>query len=139
MAFCVLTTTPPPVITATGDIVTIEYKSSFVDVKGEVSTVDVRTRPRRAPLAVLVPIPIPVINSLRLLNRSPAQADDDPNEPISFEVGAGDIMGNALFQAFDEAVRGMCVGDTAVVKAKAGASARGRPRPRHSRAFYFIV
>ena len=32
------------------------------------------------------------------------------NEPLSFEIGAGDIMGNKLFQGFDEAVRGLAVG-----------------------------
>lgn len=52
--------------------------------------------------------------------------DGEPNEPITFEVGAGDIMGNALFQAFDEAVRGLVAGDSAVVQAKAGARSRSR-------------
>lgn len=32
--------------------------------------------------------------------------------PLTFEVGAGDIMGNKLFQGFDEAVRGLAEGDT---------------------------
>ena len=30
-------------------------------------------------------------------------------EPTTFEVGAGDIVGNQLFEAFDEAVRGLTV------------------------------
>jgi hypothetical protein len=34
----------------------------------------------------------------------------EANEPLSFEVGAGDMMGNKLFQGFDEAVRGLAVG-----------------------------
>ncbi|GBG78274.1 hypothetical protein CBR_g26305 [Chara braunii] len=32
-------------------------------------------------------------------------------EPISFEVGAGDVMGNPLFQGFDQASRGLAVGE----------------------------
>lgn len=38
-------------------------------------------------------------------------------EPTTFEVGAGDIVGNELFEAFDEAVRGLTVGETIGIKA----------------------
>lgn len=40
------------------------------------------------------------------------------DEPTSFEVGAGDVVGNRLFEAFDEAVRGMAVGDTATLRVR---------------------
>ena len=42
------------------------------------------------------------------------------NEPLSFEVGAGDMMGNKLFQGFDEAVRGMAVGQKTILEAVGG-------------------
>ena len=42
------------------------------------------------------------------------------NEPLSFEVGAGEVMGNPLFQAFDGAVRGLGVGQEAVIEAEGG-------------------
>jgi FKBP-type peptidyl-prolyl cis-trans isomerase 2 len=38
-------------------------------------------------------------------------------EPATFEIGAGDIVGNELFEAFDEAVRGLTVGETIGIKA----------------------
>ena len=38
-------------------------------------------------------------------------------EPTTFEVGAGDIVGNELFEAFDEACRGLSVGETIGIKA----------------------
>ena len=38
-------------------------------------------------------------------------------EPTTFEVGAGDIVGNELFEAFDEAVRGLSIGETIGIKA----------------------
>lgn len=41
-------------------------------------------------------------------------------EPLQFEVGAGDVVGNALFQAFDDAVKGLKVGDAALVQAQGG-------------------
>ena len=41
-------------------------------------------------------------------------------EPTTFEVGAGDIVGNQLFEAFDEAVRGLTVGETIGIKANGG-------------------
>jgi FKBP-type peptidyl-prolyl cis-trans isomerase 2 len=39
-----------------------------------------------------------------------------PNEPATFEVGAGNIVGNRIFEAFDEAVRGLAVGETVSIK-----------------------
>lgn len=45
---------------------------------------------------------------------------EDLGEPLTFEVGAGDMMGNRLFQGFDEAVRGMAVGQTTVLEATGG-------------------
>ena len=50
----------------------------------------------------------------------PTTALAPPDEPLTFEVGASGVMGNPLFQAFDRAVRGLRVGDTAVVKALGG-------------------
>ncbi len=42
------------------------------------------------------------------------------DEPICFEVGAGDMMGNRLFQGFDEAVRGLAVGQKTLLEAAGG-------------------
>ena len=50
----------------------------------------------------------------------PTTALAPPDEPLTFEVGASGVMGNPLFQAFDRAVRGLRVGDSAVVKALGG-------------------
>eukprot|EP00198_Chlamydomonas_reinhardtii_P006562 XP_001695898.1 peptidyl-prolyl cis-trans isomerase, FKBP-type [Chlamydomonas reinhardtii] len=47
-------------------------------------------------------------------------SETDLGEPLAFEVGAGDMMGNRLFQGFDEAVRGMAVGQTTVLEASGG-------------------
>lgn len=41
-------------------------------------------------------------------------------EPLTFEVGAGQVMGNPLFQGFDAAVRGLAVGETFVFQSVAG-------------------
>lgn len=38
------------------------------------------------------------------------------DEATTFEVGAGDIVGNQLFEAFDQAVRGLAVGETIGIK-----------------------
>lgn len=47
--------------------------------------------------------------------------DSAENEdPVSFELGAGEITGNPLFQAFDEAIRGLSLGSTVILKAKGG-------------------
>jgi hypothetical protein len=54
------------------------------------------------------------------LPRFHVTAPQAPDEPLTFEVGASGVMGNPLFQAFDRAVRGLRVGDTAVVKAMGG-------------------
>lgn len=40
--------------------------------------------------------------------------------PTTFEVGAGDVVGNRLFEAFDEAVRGMAVGESLGIKVRIG-------------------
>lgn len=48
------------------------------------------------------------------------QSMEDMEEPITFEVGAADSMGNPLFLAFDKAVKGMVVGDQALVNASGG-------------------
>lgn len=45
---------------------------------------------------------------------------DSEEGPTTFEVGAGDIVGNRLFEAFDAAVRGMAVGDVTSIKADGG-------------------
>ncbi|GMH35673.1 hypothetical protein BSKO_03541 [Bryopsis sp. KO-2023] len=41
----------------------------------------------------------------------------DRDESISFEVGAGDVVGNKLFQGFDEAVRGLQKGESVELEA----------------------
>jgi FKBP-type peptidyl-prolyl cis-trans isomerase 2 len=41
-------------------------------------------------------------------------------EPTTFEIGAGDVVGNELFEAFDEAARGLSVGETIGIKADGG-------------------
>ncbi len=38
------------------------------------------------------------------------------DEPTTFEVGTGDIVGNRLFEAFDEVVRGMSLGETVSIR-----------------------
>ena len=38
------------------------------------------------------------------------------DEATTFEVGAGDVVGNQLFEAFDQAVRGLAVGETIGIK-----------------------
>ena len=38
------------------------------------------------------------------------------NGPLTFEVGAGDVVGNPLFEAMDGAVRGLSRGDVAEVE-----------------------
>ena len=56
----------------------------------------------------------------RCLGIHAAPVTQESAEPLTFEVGAGDVMGNALFQAFDEAVLGMALGDEATVSAVSG-------------------
>ena len=46
--------------------------------------------------------------------------DAAATEAVTFEVGASDVMGNPLFKAFDEAVRKLNVGNSAVVSASGG-------------------
>ena len=36
------------------------------------------------------------------------------------QVGAGEVTGNPLFQAFDEAIRGLSLGETTILEAKGG-------------------
>lgn len=45
-----------------------------------------------------------------------SEADD----PLTFEVGAGELMGNPLFQGFDAAIRGLQEGDVRSFQCKAG-------------------
>lgn len=40
------------------------------------------------------------------------------NEPITFEVGAGELFANELYQAFDAVVRGLGVGEKTVLQAQ---------------------
>ncbi|MEW5301258.1 MAG: hypothetical protein WDW36_004128 [Sanguina aurantia] len=46
--------------------------------------------------------------------------DDVEEGPVCFEIGAGDVVGNVLFTGFDEAVRGLAVGQTTVIEAEGG-------------------
>lgn len=48
------------------------------------------------------------------------ESSDQNEEPTTFEVGAGDIVGNRLFEAFDEAVRGLAVGEFTRIQAEGG-------------------
>ena len=41
-------------------------------------------------------------------------------EQAWLQVGAGEVTGNPLFQAFDEAIRGCALGETTVLEAKGG-------------------
>lgn len=47
----------------------------------------------------------------KVLDSSRVEEDGRRGEPLTFEVGAGDVFGNELFQAFDEVVRGRAAGD----------------------------
>ncbi|KAL0032927.1 hypothetical protein WJX77_006944 [Trebouxia sp. C0004] len=44
----------------------------------------------------------------------------DSNEPLTFEVGAGEIFGNKMFQAFDAGVRGLHIGEKTYLEASGG-------------------
>ncbi|KAK9846576.1 hypothetical protein WJX81_006929 [Elliptochloris bilobata] len=44
----------------------------------------------------------------------------EQGEPVTFEVGAGEAVGNPLFQAFDAAVRGLSLGETTTLEAQGG-------------------
>lgn len=44
----------------------------------------------------------------------------ESGETLSFVVGAGDVVGNKLFEAFDVAVRGMAVGDRTEIEMDGG-------------------
>ncbi|KAK9814319.1 hypothetical protein WJX72_004010 [[Myrmecia] bisecta] len=48
------------------------------------------------------------------------QLSESQPEAVSFEVGAGEATGNPLFQAFDEAVRGMELGQSTSFQASGG-------------------
>lgn len=41
-------------------------------------------------------------------------------EPLTFEIGAGDVMGNPIFKAFDGAVRGLGVGEAVELEMSGG-------------------
>ena len=50
-----------------------------------------------------------------------AVALESGGEELTFQVGAGDVVGNPLFTSFDLAVRGLREGDKAEVQAEGGA------------------
>ena len=62
-----------------------------------------------APAAVVVEDPAKK-KKYQVLDSS--REGDGRGEPLTFEVGAGDVFGNELFQAFDEVVRGRAAGET---------------------------
>jgi hypothetical protein len=69
--------------------------------------------------------PSPTRNPLRddsqLFRRWQVVADSaDNDEPLTFEVGSQQFMGNPLFQGIDEAVRGLAVGQSALVQVRLG-------------------
>lgn len=43
---------------------------------------------------------------------------DEEDDPTTFEVGTGDIVGNKLFEAFDEAVRGLSLGERVNIRVR---------------------
>lgn len=46
--------------------------------------------------------------------------DDPDSEPLRFEVGAGEVVGNPLFETMDEAVRGCAIGELIELDASGG-------------------
>jgi FKBP-type peptidyl-prolyl cis-trans isomerase 2 len=46
--------------------------------------------------------------------------DEDEADPVTFEVGAADVVGNPLFKAFDKAVRNMSINETREIEASGG-------------------
>jgi len=46
--------------------------------------------------------------------------DEDEADPVTFEVGAADVVGNPLFKAFDKAVRNMTINETREIEASGG-------------------
>lgn len=46
------------------------------------------------------------------------ESSRDAGQPLSFEVGSSDAVGNELLQAFDGGVRGLAVGETLLLIAK---------------------
>lgn len=48
------------------------------------------------------------------------ESSKEADSPLSFLIGAGEMMGNKLFQGFDEAVRGLAVGDMTELEASGG-------------------
>ena len=46
--------------------------------------------------------------------------NEDEADPVTFEVGAADVVGNPLFKAFDKAVRNMTVNETREIEASGG-------------------
>eukprot|EP00976_Prorocentrum_cordatum_P103111 1193331-Prorocentrum_minimum.AAC.2 len=47
-------------------------------------------------------------------------ASSEQEEPLTFEVGTREFIGNPLFQGIDEAVRGLAIGETATIQASGG-------------------
>lgn len=48
------------------------------------------------------------------------ESSREAGQPLSFEIGAGDITGNPLFQAFDGALRGLAVQDVIELEISGG-------------------
>jgi len=57
--------------------------------------------------------------SLRTSEGQVLQQEEEAN-PVTFEVGAADVVGNPLFKAFDKAVRSMRVGESVGIEASGG-------------------
>lgn len=58
---------------------------------------------------------------LALAPGADSSSDREDSEPLTFEVGAGDTQANPIFEAFDDAVRGLAVGERAEIEAEGGA------------------
>jgi hypothetical protein len=74
----------------------------------------VATGPLRAVDGDIVTIHWSCINE----NGEVLESSTASDEPTTFEVGAGYIVDNRLFEAFDEAVRGLEMGDTVSIKVR---------------------
>lgn len=70
----------------------------------------------REKLATAPDLPPP--SHLASLSPSPLPLPSPPQ--ITFEVGAGDVFANELYQAFDAVVRGLAVGETTSLEAAGG-------------------
>jgi hypothetical protein len=106
------TAAPAPVVAVEGDVVRVHWSCRDA-VTGAVLECS------RGGGAIVASAPRGTSPS----SSSPDENDDEDQkgEPLTFEVGAGDTQNNPIFEAFDDAVRGLPVGGRAEIEAKGGA------------------